>query len=359
MSAFDPKTSALTLNSDMPEVTRPFQISDLENLYNLLYTCVASNYDILNKNGYDEPAVIAGGEVVENESSVTVGPVVFSFRGKIFVNTTTIEVSAGSSYGLCLVEQNTDNRVFGDGVTRPFASVGLVVAAPESFEAPAGLVKRLGYPYQSQMKIWKSNAWYNKEVPGGSLMTGTVPWSAMVSGGVPNSAIRNNSIGPAKLTADAVTANNTSRYYRRYTLGWSHAYQTEEYEIQDIDNFSISDVAYVGTDGMWATRICKVRVDDLNSTGITLITLTANMTQTTEAPIELPLTIYVPNTNPYRSSLALRLNQYAHIDGRRFVFNQYHEMKLTPNRTCGMIATLTKLRTSVYCITSIQDFVEE
>ncbi len=190
MAAFDTKTSALTLNNDVPEVTRPFQISDLENLYNLLYTCVASNYDILNRNGFDEPAIIAGGEVIENESSITVGPVVFSFRGKIFVNATTIEVSMGSSYGLCLVEQNTDNRVFGDGVTRPFASVGLVVAAPEGSEAPAGLARRLGYPYPSQMKIWKSNAWYNKEVPGGSLMPNTVPGSVLVDKSVPESKLQ-------------------------------------------------------------------------------------------------------------------------------------------------------------------------
>lgn len=193
MAAFDTKTSALTLNNDVPEVTRPFQISDLENLYNLLYTCVASNYDILNENGFDEPAIIAGGDVVENESSVTVGPVVFSFRGKIFVNTSTIEVSMGSSYGLCLVEQNTDNRVFGDGVTRPFASVGLVVAAPEGIEAPAGLVKRLGYPYKSQMKTWKYNAWYNKEVPGSSLTPNTIPGSVLADGSVPESKLQTKS----------------------------------------------------------------------------------------------------------------------------------------------------------------------
>lgn len=190
MAAFDTKTSALTLNNDAPEVTRPFQISDLENLYNLLYTCVASNYDILGENGFDEPAIIAGGDVIENESSITVSPVVFSFRGKIFVSTSTIEVSRGSSYGLCLVEQNTDNRVFGDGVTRPFASVGLVVAAPDGNEAPAGLVKRLGYPYESQTKIWKNNAWYSKEIPGGSITPNTVFGSVFVDGSIPESKLQ-------------------------------------------------------------------------------------------------------------------------------------------------------------------------
>lgn len=216
MAAFDTKTSALTLNNDVPEVTRPFQISDLENLYNLLYTCVASNYDILDENGFDEPAVIAGGEVVENDSSITVGPVVFSFRGKIFINASTIEVSAGSSYGLCLVEQNTDNRVFGDGVTRPFASVGLVVATPDGFEAPAGLVKRLGYPYKTQMEEWKSNAWYKKSVPGGSLILDTIPGSALVGASVPESKLLPNSqtgaswlsgLIPCSVSTDVSTQN--------------------------------------------------------------------------------------------------------------------------------------------------------
>lgn len=204
MAAFDSKTAALTLNNDVPEVARPFQIQDLENLYNLLCTLFAVP-DQRPPYLYSEPAVITGGLIVsESANDVTLGPTLFTYNGELYINTKPITVSKGSLYGLCLVKLPTDNRVFGDGVTRPFAYMGSVVAVPENGAEPEGFVKRLGVPDRNKVLSWQVDRWRDKTISGSTIMRESITESRIVANGITGAALSGYLI-PAVVTSGEYT----------------------------------------------------------------------------------------------------------------------------------------------------------